>query len=104
MNGKNAKVTVGIYKSGASVRVIGECDLIEQDNGHKEEAIYMFESSLMRNPTEEFTEKEINDIVKNVESQFAQHRFTFKVKDRKQANTFIKDKVGGKSWTAVKAL
>lgn len=98
---KNTKIKMGIFTSGASVRVIAECDLITQDNGHKDEAIYMFEISVMRDPRTEMTQSEIDGWTKTIQRNFSEHKFGFKASDRAQADQFIAYNTG-KQWATVR--
>ena len=86
---KNTKIKMGIFTRGSSVRVIGECDLIEQDNGNKDEAIYLYETTVIRDPRNEITQDEIDTWAKLVTSNFSQLQFSFKAVDREQADKFI---------------
>ncbi len=95
-------VKMGIYSSGASVRVIAECDLITQDNGHKDEAIYLTEISVMRDPRTPMTDKEISKWSESIKQNFKDNRFGFKAKDRAEADTFIA--YNQKNWTVIRDL
>ena len=96
----NTVVKMGIYSSGSSVRVIAECDLITQDNGHKEEAIYLIEVAVMRDPRTPMTDKEVSTWGESVKQNFRDNRFGFKAKDRKEADTFIE--YNRKNWNVVR--
>jgi len=86
---RNKEIKMGVYRSGSSLKVIAECDLITQENGHKDEAIYLAEISVMKDPREDFTEDDLNKWKDVVRNNFADYKFGFKAKDRKEADTFI---------------
>jgi len=88
-------VKVGIYTSGAHVRLIGECDLINQDNGHHDEAIYLVEITMMRDPREPIGEGEMTTYINSMVGNFRDKNFQFKVKDRAEADKFINSKIKG---------
>jgi Holliday junction resolvase-like predicted endonuclease len=100
---QDTKVKVGIYQSGSHVRVLGECDLITQDNGHKDEAIYLVEVCVMRDPRNEWTESEQDKIIQNMINNFRTSNFQFKAKDRTEADLFIKSKLTS-SWEPVREM
>ena len=101
---KNQKIKVGIYTNGASLRVIGEHDLTTQTYGHREEAIYLVEVSMMRDPRNEFTEAEKESLIRSMKQNFENNNFQFKAKNRAEADIFIKKVVGSKSWKVVRDL
>lgn len=100
---ENQKIKVGIYTGGASVRLIGEHDLTNQKYGYREDAIYLIEISMMRDPRNPFTQDEINKLIKTVKQNFAESKFQFKTKNRAEADLFIKSKLKG-GWEPVREL
>lgn len=98
---EDQKIKVGIYTSGTSVRIIGECDLITQSSGHRDEAIYLTEIPMMRDPRTPFTTDEINKLVTSVKQSFKESKYQFKAKDRKEAELFLKSKITDR-YTAVR--
>lgn len=103
MLNEKSVVKVGIFKDGVHVRVIAECDLIEQENGHKEEAIYFFESTFVRDPNLEFTQADINASVKSAAQQLKSQNSTFKVKSREEAEKYITKSTSG-SWETIRPI
>jgi len=97
----NTKVKMGIFQKGASVKVVAECDLITQDNGHKDEAIYLVEVAVMRDPRTPMSEKEITVWAATMLQNFKDNRFGFKAKDRAQADSFISYNTKG-NWDIIR--
>ena len=100
---ENQKIKVGIYTSGASVRLIGEHDLTTQKYGHREDAIYLVEISMMRDPRNPFTPDDIESLIRSMKQNFVDNRFQFKAKDRAEADLFITSKLKG-GWEPVREL
>ena len=100
---EDTKIKVGIYTSGSSIRIIGECDLIEQEGINSyQDAIYMVEVSMMRDPRIEMTESEIQEHIKHMVRNFEMKQFQFKVASREQADAFVKTKID--KWDVVRPL
>jgi len=97
----NTKVKMGIFTKGSSVKVVAECDLITQDNGHKDEAIYLVEISVMRDPRTPLSDKEISTWEKTMVQNFKDNKFGFKAKDRAQADSFIAYNTKG-NWEVIR--
>jgi len=85
-----SKVKIGIYRVGASIKVISELDFITQESGYKDEVIYLSTISFIRDPRLEFTEKDIKDLERRAIKSFTDHRYDFKAKNRKDADTYFK--------------
>ena len=100
---KDATVKVGIYTSGAHVRVIGECDLITQESGNSDPAIYLVEVCVMRDPRNEFTVAEKSKLIQSMKRNFETKQFQFKAKNREDADIFIKSKISD-NWEIVREL
>lgn len=97
------KIKVGIYTSGASIRLIGEHDLFEQKYSHRESAIYLVEVAMMRDPRTPVSEEEISKYIESMKGNFRDNRFSFKAKNRKDADLFIASKLKG-NWDVVREL
>lgn len=102
LNG-TSKMNVGIFQDGAHIRVIAECDLITQENNHKEAAIYFFESTFIRNPNEPFTQDAIDASIKSAKEQLKNQNYTFKAKTRDEAELYIKKSTSG-TWETIRPL
>jgi len=96
------EIKMGIYTKGSGIRLIGELDLITQDEGHKDEAIYLVTMAMMRDPREPIGEKEMKEYENAVKSMFRDHRHDYKAKDRAEADKFIEYNIG--SWEEVRSL
>lgn len=101
LNG-NSEIKVGIYKDGVHIRIIAECDLFAQDNGHKEEAVYFFESTFIRDPNQEFTEPDIAASIRSATEQLKGQKQTFTAKTREEADMFISKNTKG--WETIRPL
>lgn len=82
-------IKMGIYKTGANVRVVAEMDLISQETKLRDEAIYLTSVSVLKDPREEFDDEYINQWKKNIVRNFKEHKFDFKAKNREDADKFI---------------
>ena len=100
---KDAKIKVGIYQQGSHIRVLGECDLITQNNKHKEAAIYLSDFCLIRDPRNDWTEQEQEKLIQNMIRNFEYSGYNFKAKNREDADVFIKSKIS-KGWNTIKEL
>jgi len=99
---ENQIVKVGVYTSGSSVRIIGEHDLTEQKFSHRDEAIYLVEVAIMRDPSTHISDNEITQYIKSMKKNFVSNNFQFKAKNRKDADLFIKSKI--EKWDTVREL
>lgn len=100
---EGTEIKMAVYTSGSNVRVVAEMDLISQDSGTQEPAIYLYETSVIRNPSTSISQADIDSYAKNVKSQFGTHRFSFKTIDKDQADLFIKHHTG-KNWTVIREM
>jgi hypothetical protein len=99
---ENTVIKIGVYTSGAHLRMIGEMDLINQDQGHKEMAIYLLETTVMRDPREEITDDYIKNFAMTIRQSFKDGKTNFKTVSREDADKFIAFNM--KTWDVVREL
>lgn len=95
---KEQKIKVGIYTSGSSVKVIGEHDVTTQKYNHREEAIYLVNLSMSRDPSSPMSEAEIEKYINTVRNEFRDNKHSFKTKLRNEVDAFISFNTRG-NWT-----
>ena len=97
------KIKVGIYVAGANIKIIGEHDLIENTFGHRQAGIYLVAVSMIRDPREPLTQSDIDAAIQTMKNNFQNNYFSFKAKDRAEADAFIKHHTN-EGWTVIREL
>ena len=96
------EIKMGVYKNNSGIKLIGELDLITQDEGHKEEAIYLVSVAMVRDPRNEIFETELETYKNAVKAMFRDHKHDYKAKNREEADQYIKYTIG--NWDVFRPL
>ena len=96
------KVKFGVYKMGSHIRIIGECDLVNQENWHKDEAFYFQAITFVRDPRNAITDEDLAKFKMSVLRDFKNGSFAFKTKIPAEAAKYIE--IQTRSWETIREL
>ena len=96
------KIKVGVYTSGAHLKLVAEYDLITQNAGNKSEAIYLQANSFLVDPRLEISPEQIKKYIALAKVNFENNSFDFKTSTREEADSFIA--FNTKDWIEVQPM